>query len=198
MPKLSMSRTWRFKEAKKSKREEKGNKEQLEIENDTNPRWYVIDTFNIYKFYWDAFVILCATYNGLTVPVEVAFEEINEYLDSFAFLHSLDVFIDFIFIIDIVINFLTSYIDTRSGNPIHNPQKICKRYMKAVFIFDFLSSLPSIAIGVTNVISLISSFEGLDKVFQERLGILRIFKLMALTKIDQVIANMHSGKEVKV
>ena len=132
------------------------------------------------------------------MPVEIAFEEINEFLDSFAALHALDVFTDFIFVVDIVFNFLTSYIDTQSGDSIHNPRKICKRYMKAVFIFDFLSSLPFVVWGVTKLLIIMTSFEGLDQVSLDRIGILRIFKLMTLRKIDQVIANMHSGKETKV
>ena len=63
------------------------------------------------------------------MPIEIAFKEINEVFDSYTALHALDVLVDVIFIIDIVVGCLTAYIDTRTGDSIHNPRKIAKRYL---------------------------------------------------------------------
>ena len=130
---------------------------------------------------------MCASYNGVSVPIEIAFEEINEELDSHAALHAMDVISDIIFIIDIVVGFLTAYIDTSSGDSISNPRKIARRYMQSGFAFDFLSSLPFI------VSPLLNQYKSIMNL----LGVFRIFKLIRLRKIDQVIANLHSDKNTK-
>ena len=56
----------------------------------------------------------------------------------------LDVIVDIIFLIDILISFLTEYTEVSTGDQIRNPAKIAKRYMLGIFIFDFMSSAPFI------------------------------------------------------
>ena len=114
----------------------------MQIEKDTKKRWYVIDLSNPYKLYWDALVILCAVYTAVSVPLEISFPDINEYFDSFLLLHTADVVVDVIFIIDIVVGFLTAYTNTATGDQIRNPWKISKRYLMSGFTFDFISSIP--------------------------------------------------------
>ena len=174
------------------------SEEQKQIERDTKKRWYVIDIQNTYKLYWDGLVILCAAYAGFTAPIEIAFEEVDDVFASSLFLHILDVVVDFIFIIDIVAGFLTAYTDTYTGDTIRNPRRIAIRYLKSGFVFDLLSSLP---FAVTPVLTQLHKawpdFAAHDAWIIEALSLCRIFKLVRLRKIDQVIANMHSSKGLK-
>ena len=115
-----------------------------DIINDTKKRWYIISINNSYKQYWDALVILSAIFTSFFVPVEIAFEGIDQAVDEFWITHALDVIVDVIFLIDIVVVFLTEYTDVVSGDQIRNPKKIAKEYIKSTFFFDAISSLPFI------------------------------------------------------
>ena len=165
----------------------------MQIEKDTKKRWYVIDLSNPYKLYWDALVILCAVYTAVSVPLEISFPDINEYFDSFLLLHTADVVVDVIFIIDIVVGFLTAYTNTATGDQIRNPWRIGKRYLMSGFTFDFISSIPFLL----TPIRLIPGFAENHAYLMEALSLFRIFKLVRLRKIDPTIANMHSSKETK-
>ena len=102
----------------------------------------MVEISNPYKLFWDGLVILCAIYTAITVPVEISFPEINAYFDSFLLLHTADVVVDVIFIIDIVVGFLTAYTNTATGDQIRNPWKIGRRYLMSGFTFDCISSTP--------------------------------------------------------
>ena len=78
------------------------------------------------------------------MPVEIAFPNIDRAIDEFWITHALDVLVDVIFLIDIVVGFLTEYTDVVSGDQIRNPKKIAKEYIKSTFFFDAISSLPFI------------------------------------------------------
>ena len=69
-------------------------------------------------------MILGAIYTSFIAPVEIAFPEINELFKEDSFIHSMDIMVDILFLIDIIVNFLTEYTDTSSGDQIRNPVKI--------------------------------------------------------------------------
>ncbi len=54
----------------------------------------------------------------------------------------LDGLIDFIFFIDIIINFRTTFIHPRTGDEESKPKVIAKNYLKGRFWIDLLASIP--------------------------------------------------------
>ena len=90
-------------------------------------------------------MILGAIYTSFIAPVEIAFPQINDQFHDNPFIHSLDIIVDILFLIDIIVNFLTEYTDTSSGDQIRNPVKIAKRYILSVFMFDLASCIPFIS-----------------------------------------------------
>ena len=54
----------------------------------------------------------------------------------------MDVIVDIVFLIDILIGFLTEYTEVSTGDQIRNPAKIAKRYILGIFMFDLMSSAP--------------------------------------------------------
>jgi hypothetical protein len=51
--------------------------------------------------------------------------------------------IDVLFLIDIMLNFRTTYIDTNTGNEISNLKKIARQYIySGKFFVDLLASIP--------------------------------------------------------
>jgi hypothetical protein len=52
--------------------------------------------------------------------------------------------VDAIFVIDIILIFFTTYMDTRLGDEIYNPRQIAMNYMADTFIWDVLPVVPVI------------------------------------------------------
>jgi hypothetical protein len=50
--------------------------------------------------------------------------------------------IDFVFLMDIFVNFRTSYINPRTGDEVFEPKKIAKNYVKGRFWIDSLATVP--------------------------------------------------------
>ena len=79
------------------------SKLDLQIEYDTKKRSYIIEEDSPNTVYWELLVIICALTMAFFVPIELAFESINKSFDSIPFTHQMDVFMDFIFLIDIAV-----------------------------------------------------------------------------------------------
>lgn len=86
------------------------------------------------------FIILLAIYNCFNIPFVLAFRpEYGEALISFF----VDSVIDFLFAIDILINFRTTYIDSLDGEEIFEGKKIAHRYFFSMrFWMDLISTIP--------------------------------------------------------
>ena len=83
---------------------------------DTRKRPYIIGINNPYKIYWDITVIMGALFTSFVAPVEIAFPDINEDFHKNTYMHSLDIIVDVIFLIDIFIGFITEYTDVSTGD----------------------------------------------------------------------------------
>lgn len=125
------------------------------------------------------------------MPVEIAFESINKSIDGFWFTHTLDISVDIIFLIDIVVGFLTEYTDVVTGDQIRNPKKIAMRYIKSMFFFDAISSIPFFA--ETFFMKQIKTLP----ILAAWMSVFRIFKLVRLRKIEDWVATMTWSKETK-
>ena len=88
---------------------------------------------------WDIFVMILAIYNSFTIPIQFAFH-----------LHSMDhpvyvlvdTFINVIFILDMLVNFRTTYIDEETGEEITEPKEIASNYIKSKFKIDLIGVIP--------------------------------------------------------
>ena len=87
-----------------------------------------------------------ATFNCFTIPYNVAYDTQQSTL-----LNVLNAIIDFLFFVDILINFRTTYIDIKSGEEVTKvfftpsqiqPGKIAKKYVRERFWFDVLATIP--------------------------------------------------------
>ena len=88
------------------------------LENATKERWFIISHNNVYKFYWQIFIIMLAIYNAIALPVQIAFVAVEDYYDSHTSLEVLEIMVDCFFIADMVIMFFSSFIDVTNGETI--------------------------------------------------------------------------------
>ena len=64
------------------------------------------------KVKWDLFIMLLATWNCFTIPINSAFEP--KGMQTFWF-EAINSFIDIIFMIDVIINFRVTYMNQKTG-----------------------------------------------------------------------------------
>jgi len=83
--------------------------------------------------------MIFAVYNTALIPIEVSFDP--KFLESNIFFY-LDSVIDFLFFIDILINFWYAYINSKTGEEIRDWKKIAMKYLATRFTIDILSTVP--------------------------------------------------------
>lgn len=145
----------------------------------------IVNPVSIKKTLWNTSLVFLIMFLAITVPYRIAFEE-NAASQAWVFT---DISIDFLFIIDVVLNFLTAYED-ENGVLVVEKTKIAKVYLKSWLIPDLLSSIP---------LSLVSEFTNMDVsnlkfVKLSRLPrlyrLLRLIKLLRFYKSNRFIDNM--------
>lgn len=131
---------------------------------------------------WDIFMAVLLVYIAITAPYTYAFGPKQNsvcYSSISRWTTKMDLLIDMCFLIDIVLNFFTSYPDKR-GNEILDPSRIATNYLKTWFIVDAISTIP---------LDCISSAMPVD---------LQPAKLLKLSKITKVFRFVRLSKVVKL
>lgn len=101
------------------------------------PKW-IRDPESTFSVVWDLVQIVFLLYVSITVPLRASFEVTVEFM-SFAWWF--DTFVDVYFIVDLVLNFRTAFVNTK-GVRETNPRTIAKNYMRGWFPIDFVSCIP--------------------------------------------------------
>lgn len=91
--------------------------------------------------------MLLAIWNAIWTPLTIAFDHAAQLGTGQPF-SSIDRFVDAFFWMDIVVGFISSYIDPVSGDEIFSPKKIAMHYIiNGSFFVDFMSTFPFTEIG---------------------------------------------------
>jgi hypothetical protein len=89
-----------------------------------------------FRVKWDLLIMLLAIYNCFMVPVQFCFDP--KFAESIYFTIT-DMLINLIFLIDILINFRTSFIHPKTGDEVMDLKVIAVHYIKARFWIDLLA-----------------------------------------------------------
>lgn len=92
--------------------------------------------------YWSNTVILFAMYNSVTIPLAVFYNEDGPSVISSETIALIDALVDLLFLIDVVLTFRTTFLDTDKGEDETDTRKIAKAYLNGSFAIDFASSVP--------------------------------------------------------
>mmetsp|Transcript_42657 Transcript_42657/g.109858 ORF Transcript_42657/g.109858 Transcript_42657/m.109858 type:complete len:993 (-) Transcript_42657:1305-4283(-) len=105
-----------------------------------------------WKSRWDWFIVVLVIYNAFFIPWDIGFngdieaetpEESGGRVirgTAYVIFQTLDYIIDACFVIDIMMNFRTAYLER--GIAISDPKVVGRRYLKNWFVIDFLASMP--------------------------------------------------------
>mmetsp|Transcript_11872 Transcript_11872/g.28200 ORF Transcript_11872/g.28200 Transcript_11872/m.28200 type:complete len:730 (-) Transcript_11872:608-2797(-) len=88
-----------------------------------------------YLRYWDAAIMVLIAITTVVQPYEMVFTPPGEYF-------ALNVFMDAVFLLDVLLQFNISYYDVLLGKPVLKHGAVAKHYMKSNFLVDLLGSLP--------------------------------------------------------
>lgn len=164
---------------------DKDELEQLMLEEAIKPKPYILSSRKNPRFYWDVLIIIFAIQNAITLPLEIAFAE---KLNGGTVLAVLEWLTMFVFFMDILVGFNTSYINVASGDEIYGHKMIAYNYVfKGTFMIDILSTFP------------------LDKIFGNIvsetaliiLKILGMLKMQRIRRISKIIGQLNQTQETK-
>lgn len=150
------------------------------------------------KVAWDIISVLALLYNIVVVPYRICFD-INSYCPQGLWI--LESTIDWIFVCDIMLNFVTAYEDPATGNHITDLRSISRHYATTWMPIDVCSSVPidffmSLAVdgcrfdatrGTANATPSAADEEG-DLGGLRLLRVLRLVKLLKLIRILKLSA----------
>jgi hypothetical protein len=141
---------------------------------------WILRESGVIRLTWDISVIFFAIYNSIMTPFVIAF---NPSWQSDIFIVLVDWIINVFFIIDIGINFRTTYTNTKTGLEVWNPKKIAKHYvLGGKFIIDLLSSIPFDTVPIESI-----SF----------LNVIGMLKIVRIVRISKIIRHLNVVTETK-
>lgn len=125
-------------------------------------------------------IIFLAAYQAVTIPISITYEPDEFESPALKVFSSLT---DIVFLIDIMINFRTTFIDDETGEEVMDLLLISTSYLFSLrFVIDVLSTIP------------LSDFYVGNTPFLEFLGTLKILRL---SRISSFIMNLNTSSETK-
>jgi len=106
---------------------------------------------SMFKVAWDWFVLALVLFTAILIPYEAAFlgntkakprRSVWQKIYSGEPQEIVNLIVDLMFIIDILINFRTTYVEKKSEVVVSSPKKIAIHYLKTWFIVDFVAAIP--------------------------------------------------------
>lgn len=134
-----------------------------------------------FKENWDFLIMLTACWNVFMLPINIAFSFTNKVTD---FINN---FVDFCFVIDIIVVFRTTIYDEESGEEIDNWRVIADRYLKGRFAIDFLSTVPFDSIAVLFM----------EQQFADQFKLLGVLKLIRVLRLNKIIMYLNVKQDIK-
>uniref|UniRef100_A0A6I8Q228 Potassium channel, voltage-gated eag-related subfamily H, member 6 n=1 Tax=Xenopus tropicalis TaxID=8364 RepID=A0A6I8Q228_XENTR len=110
-------------------------------------RWTILH-YSPFKAVWDWLILLLVIYTAVFTPYSAAFllndqEEESSWECGYSCnpLNIVDLIVDIMFIVDIIINFRTTYVNI-NDEVVSHPAKIAIHYFKGWFLIDMVAAIP--------------------------------------------------------
>ena len=154
--------------------------EQLpsEYATDSISNNYIIHPKKIEKLLWDGLVGMLIVYSITVVPMQLAFSTFEENGRKHGLL-VFDLFIDFMFFMDILLTFNTAYFSDSDDAYIAIRSKISSKYVQSWFLVDLITCIPF------NILIEIATTS--DNSDLRTLRLIRIIRLLRLVKLLKIV-----------
>jgi hypothetical protein len=94
----------------------------------------------VFKALWNVLIILMLCYTATLAPFRIAFYDDTGSFWS-KFYNYFDTFVDLVFAIDIIINFISVY-EKPNGKYEYKLKNIALNYLTGFFLIDFVATVP--------------------------------------------------------
>lgn len=167
----------------------------------TNPLYYnsyqkeisgILYPDNLFRRIWDIIIIFLLLYTAIILPYTVCF--IDTVPTSGIGL--IETIIDFMFLLDIFINFFSAYIDD-VGIIIDNKKLISINYLSGYFFMDFVSSLPIQLMLYSFETDISGSKISISRIYKT-LRLIRFIKMIRVKKYDKILNYLFSHFNLNV
>jgi CRP-like cAMP-binding protein len=142
--------------------------------NTSNRPQFILLPDSRFRVIWDAGGMLLLGWISIVTPFVISMD-VHPSAEVMVF----DRFIDCYFIIDLLLNFRTAYINSASGEPVWDPRMIARQYLKSWFPIDLVASIPFDVI--------LSNTSGRFPRLVRIMRLFRLAKLVKLLKLSDVI-----------
>ncbi|XDV50646.1 hypothetical protein PO909_019664 [Leuciscus waleckii] len=140
---------------------------------------HIILHYCTFKTTWDWVILILTFYTAIMVPYNVSFKTKQNNVTWLV----LDSVVDVIFLVDIVLNFHTTFVGP-GGEVISDPKLIRMNYLKTWFVIDLLSCLPY---------DIINAFENVDEV-RNRITVALLLGISSLFSSLKVVRLLRLGR----
>lgn len=114
----------------------------------TETTWGILLHYSPFKAFWDWIILILVLYTAVLTPYSAAFL-LDEHRDlrqrgcgyTCNPLNVADLMVDVLFIVDIVINLRTTYVD-QNDEVVTQQRRIAKHYIKGWFPIDLFAAIP--------------------------------------------------------
>ncbi|XP_069374202.1 voltage-gated inwardly rectifying potassium channel KCNH6 isoform X2 [Paralichthys olivaceus] len=129
----------------------------LSLESDVLPEyklqvpettWWILLHYSPFKAFWDWIILLLVLYTAVFTPYSATFlldehGDLRQRICGYTCnpLNVADLMVDVLFIVDIVINLRTTYVD-KNDEVVTQPSRIAKHYIKGWFPIDLFAAIP--------------------------------------------------------
>lgn len=111
---------------------------QQAFEEAINEVPYVIPMKSDLRFVWDMLIIIFALLNSYFLPLSIAFREFTDSIEVLVILDDINVYV---FLLDLMLGFNTTYINVATGEEVWGRRFIATNYVfYGTFIIDLLST----------------------------------------------------------
>jgi hypothetical protein len=84
---------------------------KLDVDDNQNRKKFILRYNSQFKLRFDLFIVFMAIFTCFLIPIQISFGTQFYTERGQEIVHTIDSFIDFMFFIDLVLNFFTSYIN---------------------------------------------------------------------------------------
>lgn len=140
---------------------------------------------NRMRMRWEILVLLLAIWNGFSIPYNVAFYGTDEDYKWTIF----NAILDFLFFLDVIVNFRTTYIDEKTSEEIFEPCMIAQQYLKGRFWVDIIASIP-----FDNIAEFIIQSDDNSTALQ----IFGLIKLVRILRLSRLMTFMNLKDDVQM
>jgi hypothetical protein len=136
------------------------------------------------RLFWDVLILILIIVSCSLIPYQLAFVHLAERVNN-GLMH----FIGAVFLVDIGLNFMTSY--RQGGSEVLDAKKIRQHYLKGLFTVDLVANLPLGLLLTFTGDFMVSGFSAILLV--RMLGLLRLVRFLAILRRWEAFSWTHPG-----